>query len=150
MPKKGKGKGGPAYDTSEETLRSLGYCRVNDMVVTPLGVQVVILGAKPDSEGTMRLWAQYPGELVSPLEPKTPEEFQEMGYRRAHEALHILRNKELNEERRQEQLSNVEWEELLPANMEVGESTLPSMSTANVTVVSEPSAASPPSSPPGY
>ncbi len=31
--------------------RTLGYCRVSDMVITPLGVQVVILGAKADSEG---------------------------------------------------------------------------------------------------
>ena len=36
----------------------------------------------------------------SPLRPKTAQEFEEQGYRRAHEGVHIMRDKEIFEKKR--------------------------------------------------
>jgi hypothetical protein len=39
------------------------------------------------------MWAQWQGGYTTPLRPKSAEEFEEQGYRRAHQGLHILRDK---------------------------------------------------------
>ena len=66
------------------------------MVITPLGITVTIIGVKKSEiEGrTGTMWAKFPqGDYASPLRPTCPEEFEEQGYRRAHQGSHILRDK---------------------------------------------------------
>jgi hypothetical protein len=52
------------------------------------------------------MWAEYPGGFQCPLRPKSAIEFEEQGYRKAHQGIHILRDKEVFEARRQELLDN--------------------------------------------
>jgi len=44
-------------------------------------------------------WSLFPNEQ-SPLRPKTAQEFEEQGYRRAHEGVHIMRDKAIFELKR--------------------------------------------------
>ena len=53
-----------------------------------------------------QLWATFPGGYTSPLRPKSAVQFEEQGYRRAHEGTHILRNKTIFEVKRQELLDS--------------------------------------------
>ena len=53
---------------------------------------------KPRGNGTM--WAQFPGDFKSPLRPKSAQEFEEQGYRRAHEGVQIMRDKAIFEKKR--------------------------------------------------
>mmetsp|Transcript_17298 Transcript_17298/g.34513 ORF Transcript_17298/g.34513 Transcript_17298/m.34513 type:complete len:138 (+) Transcript_17298:94-507(+) len=108
MPKKAGGKKKakePPFLTDEETCRAFGFLP-NDIVITPLGMEVVIIGVKKaeGDSGMGTMWAQFQGGYLSPLRPKNAIEFEEQGYRRAHEGIHILRNKALFETRREELL----------------------------------------------
>ncbi len=53
---------------------------------------------KARGNGTM--WAQFPGDFKSPLRPKSAQEFEEQGYRRAHEGVQIMRDKAIFEKKR--------------------------------------------------
>mmetsp|Transcript_1385 Transcript_1385/g.3016 ORF Transcript_1385/g.3016 Transcript_1385/m.3016 type:complete len:135 (+) Transcript_1385:86-490(+) len=107
MPKKGGKKKSkePAFLTDEESCKAFGFL-FNDIVITPLGMEVEIAGVKKaeGEGGHPTMWAKFPGGYLSPLRPKNALEFEEQGYRRAHEGLHILRNQRLFEVVRQEQL----------------------------------------------
>jgi hypothetical protein len=99
MPPKKKGGGAKKakkveYDTSVEACAPFGFLP-NDIVETPLGLKVVIVGvklAKPDDPTTGRLWAMYSASCASPLGPKSAEEFAHRGFRRASLTEHILRD----------------------------------------------------------
>jgi hypothetical protein len=125
MPKKGKKKKGPEFETTDEACRPFGFS-ANDVIITPLGIEVTVIGVKPapkpepedgadgaepkgeDGEekeqekprGNGTMWALFPGGYQSPLRPKTAQEFEEQGYRRAHEGLHIMRDKAIFEAKR--------------------------------------------------
>ena len=110
MPKKGGKKKAkePAFLTSPADTEPFG-CNVNDLIITPMGIQVTVVGVKKSEydiyhqlDGT--LWATFPGGFNSPLRAKSAEEFELQGYRRAHEGIHILRDKEVFEVKRQELL----------------------------------------------
>jgi hypothetical protein len=68
MPKKGKGAKGPSILTDDASCLPFGF-RVGDMLMTPLGVEVTVIGVKPDASGTAKLWAEFQGGLQSPLDP---------------------------------------------------------------------------------
>ena len=69
MPKKGKGKSkGPSILTDDESCQPFGF-RVGDILMTPLGVEVTVIGVKPDASGENKLWAEFQGGLQSPLNP---------------------------------------------------------------------------------
>lgn len=53
-----------------------------------------------------QLWATFPGGFTTPLRPKSASEFEQQGYRRAHQGLHILRDKITFEVKRQELLDS--------------------------------------------
>eukprot|EP00294_Goniomonas_avonlea_P016971 CAMPEP_0114556940 /NCGR_PEP_ID=MMETSP0114-20121206/9556_1 /TAXON_ID=31324 /ORGANISM="Goniomonas sp, Strain m" /LENGTH=144 /DNA_ID=CAMNT_0001742177 /DNA_START=17 /DNA_END=451 /DNA_ORIENTATION=- len=99
MPKKGgkgkgKGKKVEAFDESMEACSPFGFFP-KDIILTPLGLSVTVVGVKcatPGDPSTARLWAEFNGGWISPLGPKTPEEFATRGYRRAHSARYILRD----------------------------------------------------------
>jgi len=107
MPKKGKAKA-PAFQTSDDATSPFGFA-LNDILLTPLGVEVTILGVKPDSTGEQKLWAQFPGDMQCPLGPSSAGEFESQGYQRVHESRHILRNRDVEEEKKKEQLENIDW-----------------------------------------
>lgn len=60
--------------------------------------------------------------VQSPLRPKTAQEFEEQGYRRAHEGVHIMRDKAIFEEKRYHVDSGAACRALSFASME---NTLP-------------------------
>mmetsp|Transcript_53565 Transcript_53565/g.127379 ORF Transcript_53565/g.127379 Transcript_53565/m.127379 type:complete len:138 (+) Transcript_53565:166-579(+) len=109
MPKKGgkaKKAKEPAFLIDDDTCRPFGFLP-NDMVITPLGITVTIIGVKKSEiEGHPGvMWAKFPqGDYNSPLRPMNPEEFEEQGYRRAHQGSHILRDTSTFEVKRQELL----------------------------------------------
>ena len=115
MPKKGgKGKGkAPAFLTDDASMKPFGF-RMNDIVLTPLGVEATVIGIKPDSTGENKLWAEFQGGLQSPLEPTTPDDFAQKGYSRVHEGRHIMRNKAIDEAKKQELLEEVDWATVMP------------------------------------
>mmetsp|Transcript_33960 Transcript_33960/g.80427 ORF Transcript_33960/g.80427 Transcript_33960/m.80427 type:complete len:123 (-) Transcript_33960:142-510(-) len=119
MPKKaGKAKA-PAFVTGIEATAPFGF-ELGDILLTPLGVEVTILGVKPDSTGDMKLWAQFPGDMQCPLGPSSAGQFEQQGYQRVHESRHILRNRDVEEEKKKEQLENIDWKStgvhLIPEN----------------------------------
>ena len=73
MPKK---SAAPAFKTDPELMGEFGF-QEGDMVLTPLGVQVVILGIRPDADGSDKLWAEFPGGAQSPLGPASVDEFKQ-------------------------------------------------------------------------
>jgi len=73
MPKK---SAVPAFKTDPELMGEFGF-QEGDMVLTPLGVQVVILGIRPDADGSDKLWAEFPGGVQSPLGPASVDEFKQ-------------------------------------------------------------------------
>lgn len=100
MPKKSAGKAA-AYDTDAESCAPFGFY-ANDILVTPLGATVTVLGVRPMGEEGNRLWAQYKGDFASPLPPKTFEEFANQGYKRAHASSYILREVQQLQEKMKE------------------------------------------------
>ena len=77
MPKK---SAAPAFKTDPELMGEFGF-QEGDMVLTPLGVQVVILGIRPDADGSDKLWAQFPGGILSPLSPASVQARHTVGKR---------------------------------------------------------------------
>ena len=53
------------------------------------------------------MWAEYPGGFQCPLRPKTALEFEEQGYRKAHQGVHILRDRDMFETKRQALLDSL-------------------------------------------
>ena len=53
------------------------------------------------------MWAEYPGGFQCPLGPKSAHDFEVQGYRKAHQGVHILRDKDLFETKRQELLDSL-------------------------------------------
>jgi len=97
-PKKGGKKGGKKkkvdFDASEEACAPFGF-RARDIVKTPVGMEVTIIGVKlsdPADPTSGRLWAKYGASHVCPLGPKSPEEFQARGYRKADSSAFIIRD----------------------------------------------------------
>eukprot|EP00287_Rhodomonas_sp_CCMP768_P020386 CAMPEP_0202812184 /NCGR_PEP_ID=MMETSP1389-20130828/3878_1 /ASSEMBLY_ACC=CAM_ASM_000865 /TAXON_ID=302021 /ORGANISM="Rhodomonas sp., Strain CCMP768" /LENGTH=127 /DNA_ID=CAMNT_0049483507 /DNA_START=124 /DNA_END=504 /DNA_ORIENTATION=- len=62
----------------------------------------------PNETVTMgvRVWAKLPNGQKIPLRPTTPQQFEDLGYRRVHEAVHILRDTKQFEERISDLLAN--------------------------------------------
>mmetsp|Transcript_13191 Transcript_13191/g.33222 ORF Transcript_13191/g.33222 Transcript_13191/m.33222 type:complete len:139 (+) Transcript_13191:45-461(+) len=114
MPKKGKGKSkGPSILVDDMSLKPFGF-KMSDILLTPLGVEVTVIGVKPDSTGQPKLWAEFQSGFQSPLEPTNPQEFTEQGYKRVHEGRHIMRNKALDEGKKKELLDEVDWATVMP------------------------------------
>mmetsp|Transcript_20454 Transcript_20454/g.39676 ORF Transcript_20454/g.39676 Transcript_20454/m.39676 type:complete len:139 (-) Transcript_20454:86-502(-) len=114
MPKKGKGKSkGPSILCDDLSLKPFGF-RMSDILLTPLGVEVTVIGVKPNSTGEYKLWAEFQSGFQAPLEPSNPQEFMEQGYKRVHEGRHIMRNKELDENKKKELLDDVDWATVMP------------------------------------
>eukprot|EP00879_Flechtneria_rotunda_P013463 GHRR01014057.1.p1 GENE.GHRR01014057.1~~GHRR01014057.1.p1 ORF type:complete len:149 (+),score=48.25 GHRR01014057.1:270-716(+) len=95
-PKKEGGGGrkakGPAYDISDEALSPFGV-KANEIVRTPLGLQVTVIGVKYESqlmkEGG-QVWVRYSNGHEAPLEGRSNA--AALGYRRCTEADHIRRD----------------------------------------------------------
>ena len=93
----------------EESYRRFGF-RVGDIVLTPLGVEVTILGVRSG-----KIWALFPSEYEFPLEPESSsDQFEERGYSKVHESRHILRDKEISERKKAENLSQINWDSVMP------------------------------------
>jgi len=128
--KGGKKKKGPDFETTDEACRPFGFAANDVIItplgieVTVIGVKPAPKpeapeapeggadGAEPTDEGgedrkedekprgNGTMWALFPGGYQSPLRPKTAQEFEEQGYRRAHEGVHIMRDKAIFEAKR--------------------------------------------------
>lgn len=93
MPKKGgkgkKGKGKKAeMETTGPAMEAFGV-HLNDIVMTPLGVNATVLGV---SSGA--LWLQFPGQIKAPLPPKATNknEMESYGYVKRPQSAHIQRS----------------------------------------------------------
>mmetsp|Transcript_8668 Transcript_8668/g.25269 ORF Transcript_8668/g.25269 Transcript_8668/m.25269 type:complete len:106 (-) Transcript_8668:158-475(-) len=58
-----------------------------------------------EMESFAKVWAKLPNGSQVPLRPSTAKEFEELGYQRVHEAVHIVRDTELFEKRMSELLA---------------------------------------------
>lgn len=91
MPKK-KGKGGKKKEflTDAASLAPYGV-NVRDIIKTPLGVEVTVLGVNK-LDGL--LWVKWPGNVESPVpsKAKTKTDMEAFGYVRRPQSAHIQRS----------------------------------------------------------
>jgi hypothetical protein len=96
MPKKGKGKG-PVYADEMVCLDIFGV-KPGDFVLTPLGVQVQVIGMDKDKG---LLFVEYPGGCLSPIEQMSKDEMDAAGYVKDKKTFYdeIMRSNRATEER---------------------------------------------------
>mmetsp|Transcript_10583 Transcript_10583/g.25981 ORF Transcript_10583/g.25981 Transcript_10583/m.25981 type:complete len:162 (-) Transcript_10583:178-663(-) len=96
MPK--KGSSAPKTNWADDTLCHEMYgVKSGDSMVTPLGVQVQIVGMDKTSGG---LYAEFPGGFVTPLSPKSKEDLEREGYRQEKKNIYesiMMSNKAMEE-----------------------------------------------------
>ncbi len=104
MPK----KAAVAYLTDDQSCKPFGFS-AGTIVLTPLGVEVTILGVRGG-----KLWAMFPSDQESPLGPSSASQFETEGYTRVHESRHILRDTEASQKKKIEDLAEVDWNAVMP------------------------------------
>ena len=104
MPK----KAAVAYLTDDASCKPFGFS-AGSIILTPLGVEVTVLGVRGG-----KLWALFPSDQESPLNPTSAPQFEAEGYTKVHESRHILRDTTASEQKRAEQLSEVTWNAVMP------------------------------------
>jgi hypothetical protein len=104
MPK----KAAAAFLTDDASCKPFGFT-AGSILLTPLGVEVTVLGVRAG-----KLWALFPSDQESPLNPTSAAQFEAEGYTKVHESRHILRDCAASQQKKAEQLAEVNWNVVMP------------------------------------
>lgn len=104
MPKKGKGKGAKVTYADDLVCFEIFGVKAGDFVLTPLGVQVQVVGMDRDKGF---LFVEYPGGFLCPIDEKGRDDMDKSGYVQDKKTVYdeIMRSNQATEERLTEHTS---------------------------------------------